>query len=102
MRKKSFILQQSVSDTSGVHSTPAQRYDFGADIDIFQAGQSATVVVEATNGNGDGWQTLMTFTLDDGVEVVARSVYVERCAVRARVTASSGAPLLSVWLSEIQ
>lgn len=102
MRNRARLFSGEVSSVSGVHSAPLQRYDIGAAIREFKAGQSAVVVLESTTGNSDEWLLIATFVLDDGVEVTSQAVYIEHGAVRGRVVSKNGSPQIDLWLSGVQ
>lgn len=100
MRTKHYIAMREVAmKTTGVFGTPAFKYDIGASLSNFRAGQQATVLVEMTK-DGSSWEPLIEFTLDDAVEVIATQLYVQAEAVRARLTASANTPEINLWMSE--
>lgn len=103
MKDKKFILRDDREKTaSGAFSAEASRYDIGASLSRFVAGESAVIILEGVKNSDSSWETIATITLDDDAEVSASSVAFEHQAVRARVVSRSSKAYINVWIREAQ
>lgn len=100
MRTKQYLaLREAAMNVTGVFGTPAFKYDLGASLANFRAGQRAVVLIQMTK-DGSTWEDLVEFTLDDATEVIATQVYVQADAVRAKLVSATLMPEINLWMSE--
>lgn len=99
MTTKVFFLDKDQSSLrTGVFSTRGFRYDLGAQIPEFQAGQSFRATVEKTD-DGKTWSPIAVFEMDDANEVIAQQVFTGNAiGLRVVINQRASNALISMWM----